>query len=275
MTVRRALETATRALQSHRAQARLEADLLLAHCLDKSRSWLIAHDRDLLSAEDHDRYQALCARAMTGEPLAYITGEKEFWSLTLHVGPSVLVPRPDTECLVEAALEVWPEARPVRAVDLGTGSGAIALALATEHPGADIWATDISEDALAFARENAARYQLDIRFLQGAWYAPLQGERFDLIVANPPYVADGDPHLTALSHEPSGALTAGPDGMDDLAQIIADAPAHLCTSGWLLVEHGADQGERVRRAFHEAGFLAVDSLLDLGGRERVTRGRWP
>ncbi|MBK1691221.1 peptide chain release factor N(5)-glutamine methyltransferase [Ectothiorhodospira mobilis] len=254
-----------------------EARLLLAAALDRDRAWLYAHGGDPVPDAAAQQARTWARRRAAGEPLAYLLGTREFWSLPLTVGPGVLVPRPDTETLVEAALECIPEGEVRSVADLGTGSGAIALALARERPRATITATDRSPRALERARDNARRLGLAqrIRFLQGDWFGALGKTRFHVLVSNPPYVARGDPHLAALRHEPAEALIAGEDGLTDLRILAAGAPAHLLPGGWLLVEHGADQGAAVRALLEGAGFTAVSSLRDLGGRERVCRGRLP
>ena len=260
---------------------RLDAQMLLLHALGRSphdRAWLIAHDSDPLPPEAAARWQALQQRRRAGEPVAYLLGEKEFGGLTLQVDARVLVPRPDTEVLVDWALDALPKpggAEPPRLLDLGTGSGAIALTVAARRPDAQISATDASADALAVAQANAQRLNLPVRFAQGAWLAAVPGERFDVIASNPPYIAEGDHHLAALSHEPLTALTAGPDGLDDIRQIVAQAPGALRPGGWLLLEHGHDQAAAVRELLGTQGFEEVCSRTDLAGIERCSGGRWP
>lgn len=254
---------------------RLDAQLLLCAVLARPRSWLMAHDTDALPPEVIARFTPLVQRRASGEPLAYVLGEKEFFGLSLSVSPEVLVPRPDTETLVEWALSLIPStaAAAFRVLDLGTGSGAIALALQHERPGAQVCAVDASPTALAVAQANALRLHLPVRFTLGSWFEPVAGERFDLIVSNPPYIAEGDPHLPALRFEPISALTAGPDGLNDLRQIIATAPAHLAPGGWLLLEHGYDQHEAVQALLRQHGFAEVSTHRDLGGQPRCTGGR--
>lgn len=255
---------------------RLDAQLLVAHALQRPRAWLIAHDTDVLPAQDAARGLALLARRAAGEPVAYLVGEKEFHGLMLRVTPDVLIPRPDTETLVDWALERLRELPPAAAVaDLGTGSGAIALAIRHARPQARVCAVDASEAALAVARANGQRLGLDVEWLAGSWWAPLAGRRFDLVVSNPPYIAEGDAHLPALAHEPRQALTAGPDGLADLHRLIDGAPAHLHPGGWLLLEHGWDQAEAVRTRLRAAGWADVSTRADLAGRDRCTGGRWP
>jgi release factor glutamine methyltransferase len=270
LTVRRAL-----------AQAGLmpiDAQVLLAHSLGVDRAWLIAHATDELPRERADAFFALAKRRREGEPVAYLTGRREFHGLDLTVTPAVLVPRHETETLVDALLERLPGERPLRVVDLGTGSGAIALAIAHARPNAVVIATDVSEDALAVARDNAKRLALaNVVFARGSWYDALGGdaEPFDAILANPPYVAAGDPHLEAgdLPHEPSVALTSGDDGLDALRVIVAGAGSRLSDGGWLGVEHGYDQSEAVRDLFADAGLAAIEARRDLAGIPRVVLGR--
>lgn len=248
---------------------RLDAELLLAHVLDAPRATVIARDDRVLTPEEQGDFERLLARRVAGEPLAYLTGTREFWSLELEVTKDVLVPRPETELLVE-----WGAALGGAAIlDLGTGSGAIALALARERPQARVAAVERSAAALAVARRNAAAHGLAVEFLEGRWFEPLAGRRFDLIVSNPPYVAEDDPHLADLRFEPRLALTAGADGLEALREIVAGARAHLNAGGWLLVEHGAAQGAAVRELFARAGFAGVETRRDLAGHERATGGR--
>ena len=257
--------------------ARAEAETLLAHTLGVDRSWLFAHAEDALPVETVERFDALLAERSAGTPVAYLTGRRGFWRFDLEVSPDTLIPRPETECLVELALERLPPDRPLRLLDLGTGSGAIALALAFERPQAGVVAVERSPAAAALARRNATALGLAARVevREGDWFAPVAGERFDLVAGNPPYLGDDDPHLACgdLRFEPHAALASGRDGLDDLRRIVAQAPAHLRPGGWLLVEHGWRQGEAVRALFAAAGFTAVESARDLEDRERVTLGR--
>ena len=269
--------TVAQALREARTQGidRLDAQLLLAAALGQPRSWLLGHDDAALTPPQQRRFAAHCERRAGGEPVAYLLGEKEFHGLTLQVGPDVLVPRPDTETLVDWALELLRQGPAHPAVlDLGTGSGAIALAIAHGHPAASVWATDLSAAALAVARANGERLGLVVEWLQADWWAPLAGRRFDLVLSNPPYVADGDPHLAALVHEPPAALTAGADGLGALRAISAQAGAHLRGGGWLLLEHGHDQAAAVQAMLGNAGFGAIETRSDLGGRPRCTAGCW-
>jgi release factor glutamine methyltransferase len=265
--------------------ARVDAQILLLHSLQRplhDRAWLLAHDSDTLTPAQAAAWQDALQRRLSGEPVAYITGHKDFFGLTLAVDARVLDPRPDTETLVDWALaclpEFTPQTRSPRILDLGTGSGAVALALQHARPDATVWAVDASEDALAVARTNAARLQLDVQFIASDWLNAVDVQhtgRFDLIVSNPPYVAEGDPHLAALTHEPLQALTSGPDGLDDIRQIIGQTPACLNPGGWLLLEHGWDQAGRVQALLREAGFVQVQSRRDLGGIERCTGAAMP
>ncbi|MDB5940960.1 MAG: hemK [Ramlibacter sp.] len=260
---------------------RLDAQLLLLHALGRprhDRAWLVAHDRDSIPPEQARQFEELCARRAGGEPLAYLVGSKEFFGLELQVDKRVLVPRPDTETLVEWALEVLATVRaePAQAVpsvvDLGTGSGAIALSIKKNRPDAVVEAIDASADALAVAAANAKKLSLDVSFRLASWLTGTT-TRYDLIVSNPPYVAAQDPHLAALGHEPLSALAAGPDGLDDIRAIVAQAPARLKPGGWLLLEHGWNQAAAVRELLAAAGFGGVGSRCDLAGIERCSGGQ--
>jgi release factor glutamine methyltransferase len=257
--------------------ARVDAQMLLLHALARplhDRAWLLAHDTDLLTeAQQHNWYLAL-QRRLQGEPVAYITGHKDFFGLTLLVDARVLDPRPDTEILVEWALELLPAGQAVRVLDLGTGSGAVALALQHQRPATQVTAVDASADALAVASANAQRLNLPVQCVLSHWMDAVPGP-FDLIVSNPPYVAEGDPHLTALTHEPLSALTSGADGLDDIRQIIAQAPSRLAAGGWLLLEHGWDQARAVQDLLRETGLVQIQSRRDLGGIERCTGAVMP
>ncbi len=268
--------TVTQALRTAAATglARLDAQMLLLHALGRAthdRAWLVAHDGDVLPLAALQRFAGLCQRRADGEPVAYLTGFKEFFGLTLQVDTRVLDPRPDTETLVEWALELLD--RSMAVADLGTGSGAIALALKSQRPQALVTAVDASADALDVARANAARLGLPVTFRQGSW---LQGDtaHYGLIVSNPPYVAAADPHLADLRHEPLQALASGPDGLADIRQIIQQAPDRLHPGGWLLLEHGHDQAQRVRGLLAAQGFTQVSSRRDLAGIERCSGGQW-
>ncbi|MCW2310762.1 peptide chain release factor N(5)-glutamine methyltransferase [Rhodoferax antarcticus] len=290
------IDQALTALQS-RGLERLDAQLLLLHVLGiapTQRGWLMAHDTDPLPLQCVPALQALALRRTQGEPLAYLTGSKAFYGLALHVTPDVLVPRPDTETLVDWALEVLPDchqatvgatapqanhpANPApRVLDLGTGSGAIALALKATRSALQMWATDQSAAALAVAKANAQRLQLEVSFSQGAWLAalPADAPAFDCIVSNPPYIPEHDPHLAALTFEPTQALTSGVDGLDDIRHIVAAALAHLKLGGWLLLEHGFDHAVAVQHLLAQQGFTSVQSRNDLAGIARCTGGQKP
>jgi release factor glutamine methyltransferase len=256
--------------------AALDAEILVAKVLGISRAALAADAGRSLQPEELLALESLARRRLAGEPVAYLTGRREFWSLELEVTPDVLVPRPETELLVERTLAAVAGTRDPAVLDLGTGSGAIAIAVASARPDAGVTATDASAAALAVARRNASRLGLpNLRFLEGAWYAPLARLRFDAIASNPPYVASADASLDSLAHEPRLALAAGPDGLDALAEVAAGAPGHLVPGGALLVEHGAGQGAAVRRLFANAGLEGIETFADLAGRDRVTEGRTP
>ncbi len=252
---------------------RLDAQLLLSRVLQQPRSWLIGHDDAALTPAQQQAFAGACRRRADGEPLAYLLGEREFHGLMLQVSPAVLVPRPDTETLVDWALELLAGTKAAQVADLGTGSGAIALALKHRHPEAEVCAVDCSAAALEVARVNAERLRLRLELLQGDWWQPLQGRQFHLVAGNPPYIAGDDPHLDALRHEPTLALTPGGDGLAALAQIVQAAPAHLHAGGWLLLEHGHDQHQAVQQLLRKAGFAAVQTRADLAGRPRCTGGR--
>jgi release factor glutamine methyltransferase len=261
---------------------RLDAQLLLLHALGKSqaeRAWLITHDDEALSDSAALTFQTLCQRRSHGEPLAYIVGSKSFFGLDLQVDKRVLVPRPDTETLVEWALACTPTVdNAMNVLDLGTGSGAIALAIKHSRPDWQVTALDASADALVVAHNNAKRLNLNVNFLQSSWFEALSTPlkpKFDIIASNPPYIVEGDAHMAALAHEPKQALTSGADGLDDIRQIISQAPSFLSKNGWLLLEHGYDQAAAVRDLLIQRGFAQVQSKLDLAGIERCSGGVWP
>ena len=262
--------------QGRSVLADVDADALLLHVLGKPHSWLFAHADDPVDAEAATRYAALLQRRREGEPVAYLTGSRGFWTLELAVTSATLIPRSETELLVEHALARIPEDAAVRVADLGTGSGAIALAIASERPRAHVIATDASADALVVARGNAQRNAIgNVEFRHGDWLAPLLGERMDVIVSNPPYIADGDPHLAQgdLRFEPALALSCGVDGLDAIRRIVIAAPACLRPGGWLMLEHGFDQGPAVRTLLRDAGFHGVKTVRDLESRDRLGLGR--
>jgi release factor glutamine methyltransferase len=253
-----------------------EARALLCHVTGRAREYWIAHDDEVMNEEAALRFRELAARRAAGEPLAYLTGAREFHGRPFHVSPAVLIPRPETELLCEAVLQRMPPQAP-RILDLGTGSGAIAITLALECPGADITATDVSAAALEVAGCNARNLGARLRFKQGSWYEAVDGATFDVIASNPPYIAAGDEHLSQgdLRYEPPAALTDGADGLTAIRSIVAGAGARLAPGGWLLLEHGYDQSDAVRALLAAAGFAAVQSLPDLAGIPRVSLGRWP
>ncbi len=279
--------TITNSLSAARATGldRLDADLLLLHALETAkpgqnlrRSWLLAHDSELVTPAVHSHFQQLMQRRCAGEPLAYIVGHKEFFGLDLRVDPRVLVPRPDTEVLVDWALGCLdellarPSHEPLRLLDLGTGSGAIALAIKAHRPQVAVDAVDASADALTLARDNAAELGLALQWLQGSWFEPVR-QLYHVVVSNPPYIQDGDPHLPALSYEPVEALTSGPDGLHDIRQIVAGAGDHLVPGGWLLLEHGFDQGPRVQGLLQAAGLQYIGARRDIAGHWRCSGGQ--
>lgn len=257
---------------------RLEVQMLLAYVLGQSRVWLIAHDDHELVQAEFERFQTLCQRRLAGEPMAYLVGQREFMGLTFEVNASVLIPRPETELLVETALAAVSGVTAPRVLDLGTGSGAIALSMAHARPDADVWATDISAQALELAQRNAGSQGAKVQFMQGSWFDALHGlcPRFDLIVSNPPYIAAGDAHLSQgdLRFEPRGALTDESDGLMAYRMILSGASGFLALGGSLCFEHGFDQGAAVADLLRQAGFLDVKTIQDLSGHPRVTAGSY-
>ncbi len=257
---------------------RTDAEWLLLHTLDRPRTWLFAHADDPVQPELQGTYEALVERRAAGEPVAYLIGTAGFWSLELEVTPATLIPRPETEVLVEQALLRLSPCMDVTVADLGTGSGAVAIALASERPRATILATDISDAALDVAKRNVKRFGMTkVRFAQGDWDQALGASRFDLIVSNPPYIEAGDAHLQRgdLRFEPQAALSSGDDGLDAIRRIVERAPAHLAPEGWLLFEHGWNQGLAAREILTRHGYRHVATADDLESRERVTRGMCP
>jgi len=260
------------------ALPRLDAQVLLLHALGREphdRAWLLAHGDDPLDAVVHATFAAHVQRRLNTEPVAYITGQKEFFGLTLQIDQRVLDPRADSETLVEWALSCLADVQTPVVVDLGTGSGAIALALKHSRPDAKVSAVDASEDALVVARANAEHLALPMTFHHGSWLSAVGTQMFDAIVSNPPYVASDDVHLAALKHEPLSALASGPDGLDDIRVIVRDATRHLKAGGWLLLEHGFDQALAVQTLMGNQGFVNVQSRPDLAGILRCTGGQWP
>jgi release factor glutamine methyltransferase len=275
-TVSELLERVIKELSATSSSGRLDAELLLAHVLDCPRSFMRSHSEETVAPAATARIHELMARRRAGEPVAYITGERDFWSLELELDASVLIPRPETELLVEVALEVLPVEAHSRVLELGTGSGAIALAIACERPNVRVTATDNATPALAVACQNAERLEIsNVSFLAGSWYDPVGAMHFDLIVSNPPYVAADDPALSTgdLRFEPKAALTPGRTGLEAIEQIAARACEHLRPGGWLAVEHGAEQGAAVRALFSQHGLSTIRTRQDLAGHERVTAGR--
>ncbi|HZF97672.1 MAG TPA: peptide chain release factor N(5)-glutamine methyltransferase [Pseudoxanthomonas sp.] len=264
-----------------RASSRIdaaEARLLLAHALQRPPAWLFAHGDQAMDGAIEQRFRALVEARAAGQPIAYLLGRRGFWTLELEVTPDTLVPRPETERVVELALARLPGDAPLQVADLGTGSGAIALAIAAERPHAQVVATDASAAALEVARANAIAHRLgNVSFKLGNWLQPLQGQTFDLIASNPPYIADRDPHLAQgdLRFEPAAALSSGVDGLAAIREIVAGAPPHLVGGGWLLLEHGWEQGAAVGGLMRDAGLVEIVTERDLEGRDRVTLGRRP
>jgi release factor glutamine methyltransferase len=274
-TVAGALTEGVRSLTAHSGSPRLDAEVLLSSVLGLERSALIARGADFLGDRDLARYRDLLAQRGRGMPVAYLTGRREFWSLQLKVTPAVLVPRPETELLVELALQQLPQSAERAVLDLGTGSGAVALAVASERPHTHIVAVDVSAAALSVARDNAQSLALsNVSFRLGSWFDAVPGEVFDVVVANPPYVAEHDPALASLAAEPALALVAGPAGLDALAAIIAAAPGHLTRGGWLLLEHGSTQQHEVAQLLERRGFTGIACQSDYSGLPRVTRGSY-
>jgi release factor glutamine methyltransferase len=272
------LRASTQMLKGSSQSARLDAELLLAHALGWDRSRLYGDADSQVRGEVAEHFLSLVEQRRAGRPVAQMLGSREFWSIKLSVTPDTLVPRPETELLVECCLNLLEKDQPARVLELGTGTGAVAIALATERPKLEIVATDFSEPALAVARYNAASYGLErIDFRFGDWFSPVAGERFDLVVSNPPYVTDQEWMLRKfeLGYEPAMALRAGRDGLMAIRKIVEAAPGYLAPDGWLIVEHGFRQGPAAARLFAEAGFTSITTYRDLPGRPRVTEGRLP
>ena len=280
MTVGELLASATQQLQSVSDSPRLDAEVLLAHCLNKTRTWLVTWPDKTLEQNQQDAFRQRLERRLKGEPVAHITGEREFWSLPLKVNRHTLIPRPDTELMIEVLLAAYPQDRDIRMLDLGTGSGAIALAMASEKPEWAITATDRSADALQIARENAEQLSIDnVRLLQGSWFDAIEQDAtaFDIIASNPPYIAEADPHLEQgdVRFEPRSALTSGDDGLDDIRLISQGAMHYLKSGGRLIVEHGFDQEAGVCDVFSRAGYQSITQYRDLAGNPRLTSGIKP
>lgn len=256
---------------------RRDAEILLEHVTGKARTYILAFGETLLTAEQEAQLAELLVRRKRGEPVAHLTGEREFWSLPLYVSAATLIPRPDTECLVEQALARLPESA-CRILDLGTGTGAIALALASERPDCQVTAVDVMPDAVALAQRNLARLGFsNVQILQSSWFSAIASQQFDMIVSNPPYIDEQDPHLSQgdVRFEPLTALVAANEGLADIEHIITTARDHLVSGGWLLLEHGWTQGAAVRALFSAAGYAAVETCRDYGGNDRLTLGKMP
>lgn len=277
MRIDAALKSGTEQLTDISDTARLDAEILLAHSLDKQRSYLYTWPEKLLNGQQYDVFNAALAKRTEGYPIAYIIGYQEFWSLKLKVTPDVLIPRADTELLVETALEKIIGLKKPKILELGTGSGAIALALATERPDSEITATDVSSAALAVATENSQTLTIEnIHFIQSDWFSTVAKEQYDLIVSNPPYISPTDTHLLgSIRYEPSGALVSENNGLHDLKCITFSAPNYLNAEGWLIFEHGYDQGESVSALLKAAAYQQISCLTDLSHNDRISIGLKP
>jgi release factor glutamine methyltransferase len=280
-TIKALLSTNTSKLKTvliYDNDAFIEASLLLQHVLKVNRAWLISHEQHVLAPEKQANFETLINQRLTGKPIAYILGEREFYGLTLKVSPDTLIPRADTETLVEAALAKIPSAlsQPFRILDLGTGTGAIALAIAKCHPQTCLTAVDASKNALKVAQENALILNIpNVSFVLSNWFDALENQTYEMIVSNPPYIEKNDPHLSQgdLRFEPTSALASGVDGLQDLRKIIQESPAHLKPDGWLLLEHGYNQAEHVTNLLQRAEFKDITHVKDLAGINRVTLAR--
>jgi release factor glutamine methyltransferase len=281
LTIKSLLSASTTKLKeilTDESSAFFEVNLLLQHVLGVNRAWLISHENDTLSVEKQAEFTALLTQRVAGKPIAYIVGKREFFGLNLKVTPDTLIPRPDTETLVEAALERIPPNRLLTVLDLGTGSGAIALAIAKNRPQTQVTAVDASSNALSIAQENAHLLQIsNVQLLPSNWFESLAGKTFDMIVSNPPYIASADPHLSQgdLRFEPASALASGKDGLNDIRLIVQQATHYLNPNGWLMFEHGYNQADEVAKLLTEAEFIAVQHVQDLAGIVRVTLGQLP
>ena len=269
------VSSASETLSEISESPRLDAELMLAQTLDLPRSYLIAHPEEELDDVTLQRFRALLDRRTSGEPIAYISGTREFWSMPLIVSPATLVPRPETEILVDVAISNLPRKAKASVLDLGTGSGAVALAIAKERPLVEVVATDKSAEAIAVAAENARQLALpNVEFAVGDWIEPVLGRRFDMIVSNPPYVADNDPALAALQFEPASALVAGSDGLDAIRKLVDECRQVIKQDGWLMIEHGAGQKDQVENLLTQHGWQDIDCRNDYAGLPRVSRGRF-
>lgn len=279
-SVARLLEAATAQIADtlglEKREARIEARALAVHAWRVDTAWLIAHDTDQPDPTQSTAFKSRVSRRLTGEPVAYIVGEREFFGRLFKVTPDVLIPRPETELLVETALKHLPHDHPARILDIGTGSGCIAVSLALERPDCPVTATDISEQALNIAQENARRHHAQVQLLQSNLFDALGDARFDLVISNPPYIPDADPHLQHgdVRFEPGLALSAGPAGLDTLKRLVLSASDHLASEGWLMLEHGWDQQDSCHALLIESGFMKVRCLHDLAGHGRITLGQW-
>jgi len=278
VNIRDLLKLASDQLSKHSDSPRLDAEVLLCHVLDKNRAYLLTWPERELTASQREQFQLLLDARLDGQPVAHLTGEREFWSLPLKVTPDTLIPRPETELLIEQILQAYPEDSALNLADLGTGSGAIAIALASERPSWNIIATDLSEKALQVAQQNADSLKLkNIEFRQGDWFQPLTGISFDIIVSNPPYIASNDPHLNQgdVRFEPLSALAAGTEGLDDIEIICQQAHQYLKPGGLLIIEHGYDQIDKIHHIFHKNGYENIVQNTDIANNPRTTLGYKP